>query len=766
MLRLLEHELTNVVSFENAQVINDSPFTVVSGWNKDSLIANNTSNGSGKSLLYSSLANVFFDSAPLAPKRSSKDMLSDKGAAIRIALHDGKHRWDVTQSSAGISIHRDGKDLEITRKPHQRKKMDEIFPLTEEEFYSYVYIQSQKPCLFQHAKPAERLHYLTSMFDLDVYDKMKKYFTDKLAEVKKKQTEFDVVNSNLLRVTTQMEERNWTPEHKERLQEVQHIVSTLGPDLQSLTVSITEAEGALITLRRIKETKEKLADITVPLTEEEIRAEAKALRAYEKQEERIESYNAQVTKLKKRIKGLPKVSSKKVRSELKTINKKLKALTSDLEKQVTIRKKFKEYTSELEEAKSTLEELGIDSVKTMTKALNLDVDKVVASLNEAKGTLELAGILDDCEDGECPTCRQSVNVKKIRKFVKEAKKTVETCKAQIAAHKAAVEFKELEDNPVEFDQDDFDTKRKEYEALEARQEELEESLSDATLRSELTEQLESLESPGDSLPEPKYTEEQLEELFDAAVDKAKLQSRLKDLKKDAPDTSYEKLKGVIAKKQKKLKTLNKKYNKALEESSNLKNRKTAYRMLREQFDDLTEQLEAVKPIIAKRDYLKALETAYSAKGLKIHAANQILATITQNLNRYSNLIFAEPFKFNVFADAKGVHCIVDRGKKRKASDARLLSGAESDAFRLLWMWAMLVMIDDSKRTNFVVLDEPDSHMDPTTTTLMKERFIPALQSLVDHVILITPLETGQYSDAKRLTVVKHKGKSSLEEVVR
>src|SRR5690606_17515695 len=126
-------------------------------------------------------------STPLGVGKKRKDMLDkDSSITIPIKANDGRV-YTITQTPSSFKILRDGKDLEVRTVPLQKKKLEEIFPITEDEFYSYVYLQSQRPLAFQIDKPAARLQYLTSMFNLDVYDQLKKYFTKKLGEIKNKQ---------------------------------------------------------------------------------------------------------------------------------------------------------------------------------------------------------------------------------------------------------------------------------------------------------------------------------------------------------------------------------------------------------------------------------------------------------------------------------------------------------------------------------------------------------------------------------------------------
>lgn len=197
------------------------------------------------------------------------------------------------------------------------------------------------------------------------------------------------------------------------------------------------------------------------------------------------------------------------------------------------------------------------------------------------------------------------------------------------------------------------------------------------------------------------------------------------------------------------------------------NRWTELKMIRTELDVLTreresayKQLEELQPIIERKNLIKSMEKAYGKKGLKLLAANSILGMVERGLNDHANLIFAEPFKFNIYADDKGVHCKVKR-PDGKTSDVQQLSGAESDCFRLLFMLATRALMPAAKRPNFVVLDEPDSHMDDATRELFMNTFLPYLQTIIPCVNVITPFSTRYHAD-RIIRVVKHHGVATLE----
>src|SRR5699024_6093530 len=119
------------------------------------------------------------------------------------------------------------------------------------------YLQSQRPLAFQIDKPAARLHYITSVFRLDVYDRLKKYFTKKLGEIKNKQVEFDVINNQLLKVNGLLERLDWNEERAEELAGAQHVIQSLGDKAKKLQTQIERLKAALSVSDRYTELKKK-----------------------------------------------------------------------------------------------------------------------------------------------------------------------------------------------------------------------------------------------------------------------------------------------------------------------------------------------------------------------------------------------------------------------------------------------------------------------------------------------------------------------------
>lgn len=768
MIELTDVELSNVVYFKKAKLdITRHPFVVITGHNKDSRISTETSNGAGKSLLFSSVPNLRYEQTPLASQKSKKDMLSSSASSITLGLkgNDGKS-YKITQTASKFVIERDGTDIQARTINIQKAELERIFPISEEEFYSYIYLQSQRPLAFQIDKPAARLHYITSVFRLDVYDQLKKFFTRKLGEIKNKQVEFDVLNNQLIKINSLLERLDWSKDKAEELEAAQSVIKSLSGDAKKLQTKIERLKAALaVSERHAKLTKQRKA-LKPKLDLKSAKAELELHELVSDYKSEYKTYTAQREQLTTQIAEIGETKPvEKLEKQIKKLNDHQAGEEASLTMLHEARQFYKQIMREVEEATAAVKETGA-KLKNVDVIVTLGPKGYEDEIAKYSAVLQLESIVDDCADGECPTCQQSVNIQKFKKQIAEAKEAVKKAKQGIKKYRACKELFDLQHKAKkhEFDEkaeQEFLDRRLAYKATEDKLEKLQEQLHSARQLAKLNARLDELTKPKKPKKEPKYPKKQLLEILEQHSEIKRIDSVLASLEEQHGTIDPVELSNSLEEAEKRYAKIERKYVKAQDTCSSLGSKASEYKVLRRERKDAIESLKALEPIIAQRGLFKSLEKAYG-KELKVYAANQVLAQIEQNLNRYSNLIFAEPFKFAVHADDKGVHCVVDRGNGKK-SDVRLLSGAESDCFRLLFFYVMLIMVDDTRRTNFAVLDEPDSHMDDTTRSLFIERFIPALRTLVPHVFLITPLSKHAYSECAYVTVVKHKGVSKLVE---
>ena len=176
--------------------------------------------------------------------------------------------------------------------------------------------------------------------------------------------------------------------------------------------------------------------------------------------------------------------------------------------------------------------------------------------------------------------------------------------------------------------------------------------------------------------------------------------------------------------------------------------------------EIKKEINVIKPTVVDRKVYESLVKAYSTKGLKTKAAAKICTLIEANLNMYRHLVFAEPFTFTVNVSSSGISILVDRGNGH-SSDVRLLSGAESNSFVLLFLLSVLVLIPAERRVSLLVLDEPCSHQDEVSREIFLTKYLPAVQVLVPNVFVITPHQTDYVKGSALWTVIKENGISTI-----
>lgn len=752
MNEILASEFENVVSYKEGGVdfTANNGLVIVTGHNRDSRISTKTNNGAGKSLLFSMIPNVFWEATPLAKKKNRKNLL-EKESFISINFKTPEAEYKVIQKAGAYQIFKNGKDLEVRGIPGQRKKLEELLPLTESEWYSYVYLQSQRPNSFQYGTPRTRLTYITDVWSLENYDRLHKFFTKKVGEVKKAQTEFDVHQETLLGTNDKIADLEWSHAKESKLVEANEIIERLGDRVNELQTIRQDLKVKQHLHEKQVELKAKFKKLkaNVKFSKAELKKLYAEIDAYEDYVEANNQYKERKAKYTARLKEIGVVKPKNTRE----IRKELDKLREIDNKQSRVRDTHDDLVRELE----NLDDHTEPALRAfMSKHKKTSTDPLAALQDERtqlKSTIQLADLLHDHEDGNCPTCMQSINIKQLEGQVKQARKRL----SKVASMIHALEIRNTEIKckkalqKLNFNESEFYERRKRIKELASQLDAVEDDADKYEEAIEIKAKLESLEKP-DPVKKPKYNETEL----DVHAEGLSELTRIEDQHEDTKDQSS-KLKKVEAQ----LAKIEKRYVKAFKMQSEYSSLKASFDLLNDRREEAMTKLDALQPIIKKLEDYRLLAKAYSASGLKLTATNNILYLLEQTYNQYSGLIFAEAFKFKVFTKKDGVHVQVDRGHGNK-SDVSELSGAESDSFALLHFLACLVLAPPNKRMNIAILDEPDSHMDDTTSQIFSDRYLPFLRSLVPHIFLITQKGKHKYTECSYIEVEKRKGVSTVK----
>ena len=764
MINITGSRFSGIVSYKMGEFdfTNNCGLTTVSGHNRDSLISKNQNNGAGKSLLFSMLPNVAFEQTPMADTKK-KNRIHSKGSFIEIEVENLGHKWKIRQQSGGYQIFRDGEDLKVRGQANQREQIAKIIPLTPEEWYSYVHLQSQKKLEFLYGTPRARMSYISEVWRLDQFDVLRRYFEKKVDEVKVAQNKSDAFSHQLMNINDSLNKNGWNKKLDKELEEAKEIVKTQSKKVSKLQTQRQELKSLAKQVQFYTETKGKLKKLKGKIRFDlaELKEQYKLHQLAEKHAEEMEEYDRRSKKLVRRLEALGETSgggkaSKKKIKELREELSKLEEADKRLEK---VRDKHDAAVRELENLDDHVDP---DLRKFLSKCNKEKVDPMEAlkeEYAEAKSTMKLADLLHDHDGGNCPTCAQKINLKDLEKSIASAKKR--RGKAHSMIHALEIRIAKEENTQIikdlRFDDRSFYKARKRIKTIRAELVTLEEQMENAVLFDEITQQISELKKPKAPKQSPVVSMEKIEQQRDYLDEVQRLKQRLAEFDEVPEDDNIlKRLEEVEAK----LEKVEKKYTKAHKVTVRYSSLRAEYKLLTKQRAETSEKIEEFAPLIKKLKRFKTLAKAYSNKGLKLHAMHEIVYGLEQNYNKYAQLIFAEPFKFRVEAKEDGVHITVDRGQGN-VSDVRELSGAESDSFRLLHFLACVIMAKDDRRVNIAILDEPDAHMDPATTQLFVERYVPFLRKLVPQVFIITQKGKHLHPECSYVTVEKYKGVSNV-----
>lgn len=763
MIEITGSRFSGIVSYKKGEFdfTNNCGLTTVSGHNRDSQISKDQNNGAGKSLLFSMLPNVRFEQTPLADTRK-KNRIHSKGSFIEFDVNNLGHKWTIRQQAGGYQIWRDGEDLKVRGQANQRAQIEQIIPLTSDEWYSYVHLQSQKKMEFLYGTPRARMTYISEVWRLDQFDVLRRHFEKKIDEVKVAQNKSDAFTHQLMNINDALNKNGWNKTLEKELDAAKEIVNTQSKKVNKLQAKRQELKSLSKQVEFYTTTSERLKKLQgkIRFDRADLKEQRKLHESLEKFEEENEKYARRSKKLVNQLEELGEGGdSKTLRKRIKEIREELDKLEAEDKRLEKVRDKHDAANRELENLDDHVDP---DLRKFLTQCNKEKVDPMEALKEEystAKTTMKLADLLHDHDDGACPTCMQKINLKDLERTIAQAKKRKGKAHSMIHALELRITKQENTEiiKALKFDERAFYGARKKIKALRAELEKLEDLRENAVRFDEITKQMSELEKPKQPKRQPVVSLEKIEQQLEMLDEVKRLKARLAEFDEvPADDNILKRLAEVEAK----LEKVEKKYTKAHKITVRYSSLRAEWKLLKKQREETSLKVEEYKPLIKKLKRFKILAKAYSNKGLKLHAMHEIVYGLEQNYNKYAQLIFAENFQFKVEAKEDGVHITVDRGQGN-VSDVRELSGAESDSFRLLHFLACVIMAKDSRRVNLAILDEPDAHMDLATTGLFVERYVPFLRKLVQHVFIITQKGKHLHPECSYVTVEKYKGVSNV-----
>lgn len=751
--------LENVISIEEAYIPFDNKFICVTGHNRDSKISNIQNNASGKSTIFNAIANILYESDPMSSKKDRRALLKTSDAKIQLDLMDADGR-DLTVLQTASKYFCQNKELGDL-KPHKisdaQKLIQEHFPITESEFYSYCYINGNKPFAFQHDTDANRFTFLAKLFRLDIYDQVRNHVKKLREEAAKSVVWHDAITDNIIRLQQQLGENGWDTANDKEADALSKKMDQLSDESVSIYNQLAEMEAnaKYANKRKSHETKVKRAKRIAK--KYGVKFSSKELKTLRKLMEQLDAYSDY------------KSDKAKYEKELATIELELKELgeVGDANK---LRKEFSELSSKLEKMETAHEKAASNNKlieknskriaeleKKLKKFKAFDKKKTIKELNNLEQVIEIAEELGD--HSECPTCGQSIDKKAIKAQAKKASASVDKLNGKLDKLELYEELEELRDEIKGLKVVDLKKSQKEMDKIEKRLDAIND-LGEASVRyTELQADLKSIKKRKPkkvSKPKTKFTTDEVEIIGVALKDGLDAKERLADIPViEFNESEYKKLKTKLTKLDKKIQKTRKKH--------------VEFSVKKSQHYSLTDQLENANNELAKHadsvKRKKLYDTMFKLYGkeLKGVAINDRLAALQDVMNENASLIFSEPMKFSFKAEGTSVTAEVLR-HNGISSDIRHLSGSESNCFRILFAYCLLPILPSDRRTNFMILDEPDAACDDEVRDHIIKNFVPHLKQAVPNVFWITPKNVDTFSDCEHWQVIKKGGLSSIKKV--
>ena len=759
MITLEYLSLENIVYFKNAHLpLNRNGITNILGRNKDS--GSNRSNASGKSLLLRTLPGLLFSSSPVIiqdKQRHKKDLMGEKSS---IELHffvDGK-RMSInkynTRKAIKYAVIEENGDFEFRTQTAAETFLGDTFPLSEDDFYATVYIDRDRPSMFQMGTPAKRLELISSLFDLDVYDKLRVYFNEKISVVKEDQIKLSSIEGNLTDVSADT--------LKDKQIELKDLASK--QDIVSKNLSVEREKEKRYSIykshqKQIQWVKSIVGDFT-GTTQSDLKNKINSLKKQvqdhkeykeyvekdkfaRKEEKRITWKRAKVHEFldEHHVVDIDRWIDNKIALKNKTIEN--ERIAADIKRKYPRLQSICTRFNKLLGARdvSDLDDDREDLIKEKLSLLN-KIEQANTSIDHFSGHVN--------ESQTCTVCHTVLSQNQVNALVKSSKSDVKKYNAQL--RKVITELKQ-----VDFMLTNLPAvqAKKQLDSLPVIA--YDEKLFDRVVMSR------------DILNEIENTTIE----FPVAVQKPdggmrEIQNSLRDHEKAYTLYTSNDWEDIEPKKfsRDKLNSLEEQYDDTLQKIASLKEEIRHIKRAINKDDEIRDQIQDLKEKTKHVGIYRTLVSAYSSRGIKRLAVQSIVKSIQNNINMYVPSILPSTYEFTWEVDPNGqkFDILVHRREKGKTitSDVANLSGAEGRAFNLLLPMAMLPLIPPRKRFNVMVLDEMTTGMDPTMKSICIHNLLPIMTDIVPHVIFITPdTDPGDYPHGYTYTVTREKGVSSL-----
>ena len=706
--------LQGVGPYEEKAIFKIKPgISVIYGLNRTSGKQSKNSNWVGKSLLFSTISEVLYEQ----PIVGSKQDRITKGLQQISLQDDAGNKYLISKKNNKYIVKVNGQDQEfVTNKKGPKEFIDSIWPLTLEEYETFVHIDSRVPHPLVMGSTAVRKDFFTKFFGLDKVDAERKIYLSELNKLASVKESYNTLLStyNLIK--------------KDAI--IGEALEDLEQEVKDLKIKQASMKSEMLSMQE----KQRLVDFSKTieqelkqLKEDNCLTEASILAKRDQLEAELKSLN------KKKILA-NKYQEYKITA--KAYNLAYKKL-SDFEKSVNLEKakegysRYNKLSNKIESLKEDIKELELSKPYDKPKELDLDEAKIIEELAIVKHQLQHA---KQFKTGVCPTCGQPVEVNLEDLQAKYDKLNNDKVKID-SYHRQLEHYQQYLDNFNKCQQ--YKTELNEANEKIAKYEKY----------SVAYKKLIALPNKPDEFTSPIYNLDDINKQYDDLHLKHLFYNRMSavavrieqflSLDDLNVDTSI-------------FETYNNLSNKYFALKTKLENAKVTLEKLKtidSQLKSMSAQLEDVKPL----EYLVEL---FQDKTLKKKIIQIIGNRLMQIVNKYAAVVFNEDYRFSLEWESSQINILCTRkaGKSELTSDVRKLSGAESRLFTLILILALLSFVPSNKRPNLLLLDEPDSAMSNETAEAFY-KIIKVLSNAIESIVIIT-VKDNTYPDTQCYTIVR------------
>lgn len=732
-LQLVNYSLWDEVEFEFEEGV-----TLVTG-----------GNGSGKSLLFSPLTPLFYDTSPIP-----------KNAKATLELSNERHNFDFSvlrQSKKNrFEINIDGKKQKTERINDAKNVIEQHFVrnIQESIFSTTVTLSGLGRHPLATGKPASRLDWVHET--LAYASILDSYVDDVERQIKDTKTK-SVKYSLLLDQYNGMEQHTKpevnVDELKKILDEVTEYIKTNERQRSDIEYALKHKSSKLekpeLSYEEAKDQFEKIEKKLNELLEQQKQVEIHKERnkTARKLKEKLEAAKLEYKELCKAAK-LPAISPKYMLETLVEITAKYKKELREAERSNetyeeqadlrAFRKKYRDYkisTNDMDKYYTR--------ISALAEKVNIDKLKITA---HSSGDKFCSVCGSDFKDGHTDLKEIKQNLRKneeqIRKWELEIK-IVESRLFKLAKH---VDTDELETALA--NTNNLGRVATKYVDIKERLDEL-----------DLPENIEFDEAELNKIE--KIYKKRQKQLVDAQVYR-KTQKELGKVRENKYfELSSKKLKANLEKVEENLIGLYKRQRSLNDEIIQTETKLVLYRRYKEERKKLVEEITELKKYAKDHKLLTVLKKALGRDGFRTKRLESTLELFVDNLNSLAPLLWREPFKFEIETGPRKCDLVIHRNKQD--GNAFTLSGSEQRRWQLLAGLSMLRLLPNNRRCNTIILDELEANMDESIRHRMMNDFIPELLKTVPNVVIVSPMTQRELSlkPDRAYFVEKRNAKSKL-----